>query len=187
MPNYQQSKIYKIVDANEEMVYVGSTCQKYLCSRMATHKANYKRLNNYCSSHDIFDKYGMENCKILLLENYPCNSKEELFKKEGEYIRQLNCVNKIISGRTQKEYNNDNKDKIKEIRKKYYDDNKDKLKEYRKEYYDDNRDKILGYKKEYYDDNRDKILGYKKEYRLKKKQMKTTSLEDSSLILPPAV
>ena len=85
MPDYQQSKIYKIVDLNEEMVYVGSTTAS-LSKRMAGHRGDYKK-KNYVSSHDIFDKYGIENCKILLLENYPCSNREELHKREGEYIK----------------------------------------------------------------------------------------------------
>lgn len=184
MPNYQKGKIYKIVDLNEEMIYVGSTCEQYLCSRMASHRASYKKLNKYYSSHDIFDKYGIENCKILLIENYPCNSKEELLKKEAEYIRQLNCVNKNISGRTKKEwyednkdeiiecikqYQQDNKDKIKEYKKEYYEKNKDKIKENCKQYYQDNKDKIIECSKQYCDENKDKIREYKKQYREKNK------------------
>jgi len=161
MPNYQESKIYKIVDLNEEMVYVGSTCQKYLSIRMAQHRASYKR-EEYCSSHEIFNKYGMENCKILLLENYPCNNREELCKKEGEFIKQLNCVNKQIAGRTEKEY-----------QKEYRENNKDKIKEYR----DNNKE----YQKEYRENNKDYIKEYQKEYRAKKKQMKLTSSSQENI------
>jgi hypothetical protein len=30
---------------------------------------------------DIFDEYGIENCKIELIENYPFNNIEELRKR----------------------------------------------------------------------------------------------------------
>ena len=36
------------------------------------------------------------NEEIELVENYPCNSKEELEKKEGEYIKNNECVNKLL-------------------------------------------------------------------------------------------
>ena len=157
MPDYQKGKIYKIVDLNEEMIYFGSTCQQYLCQRMSTHRSSYKKLNNYCSSHDIFDKYGVENCKILLIENYPCNSKEELLKKEGEYIRQLNCVNKTIPDRTLKEY-----------KKLYTTSHKNEKKQYDKIYREDNKDEIIKKKKKYNDENRDKIKEYNKQYQKKK-------------------
>ena len=136
MPDYQKAKIYKIVDANEEMVYVGSTV-KTLAQRMAHHRSSFK-FGPFTSSHTIFDKYGVENCKILLLENYPCNSKEELNKREGQYIKQMDCVNKIVSGRTVKEYYQDNKERI----KKYQDANKEHRKEIKKIYYEKNKEQI---------------------------------------------
>ena len=42
----------------------------------------------------------MENCKIELVENYACNSKEELNAREGFYIQNNECVNKLVAGRT---------------------------------------------------------------------------------------
>jgi len=65
------------------------------------------------------------------LECCPCDNKEELTKKEGEYIRSTDCINKQIAGRTQKEYREDNKEKVKEQRKEYYENNKDKIMEWK--------------------------------------------------------
>ena len=39
---------------------------------------------------------------IELFENFPCNSKEELNKKEGQIIREIGTINKQIAGRTYK-------------------------------------------------------------------------------------
>lgn len=141
MPDYQKSKIYKIVDANEEMVYVGSTV-KTLSQRMSHHRSSFKS-GPFTTSHNIFNKYGVENCKILLIENYPCSSKDELNKREGEYIKQLDCVNKMIPGRTSKEYYLDNKERIKE----YQDINKEHIKEQHKIWCDDNKEHIKEYEK----------------------------------------
>ena len=57
-----------------------------------------------------------------------------MHKLEGKYIRELNCVNKVICGRTRKEHYLDNKEHIKQ----YYDDNKERF----KQYYDTNKDKV---------------------------------------------
>ena len=62
---------------------------------------------------NIFDEYGPDNCKIELVELYPCNSKMELEKQEGRYIKENHCVNKHIAGRTNIEYYNDNKEQVK--------------------------------------------------------------------------
>jgi hypothetical protein len=34
----------------------------------------------------------------------------ELERREGEHIRNNNCINKMVSGRTQKEWREDNKE-----------------------------------------------------------------------------
>ena len=161
MPDYQKAKIYKIVDANEEMVYVGSTVNT-LVRRMAQHRACYKKEKKYfTTSHDIFDKYGMENCKILLLENCPCNSKEELLKREGEFIRQLNCVNKQVAGRTRKEYKEiyrvDNKEILAEKAKKYREDTKQHI----QEYYEANKEHIKEQQKIWRDAHKEHLKEYR--------------------------
>jgi len=151
MPDYKLGKIYmvypKVEDPDEGDVYYGSTTNTL--ARRMTHHRTTKR----CSSKLLFDKYGVENCFIELVEEYPCETREQLNKKEGEYIRANKCINKIIAGRTQKEYRIDNFDKIKELRV----GNKDKYKEYNKQHYIKNRDNILEYHKQYRTENVDKI------------------------------
>jgi len=38
MPDYSKSKIYKLICDDPELVYYGSTTQKYLSSRLCEHK-----------------------------------------------------------------------------------------------------------------------------------------------------
>ena len=159
--NYQNSKIYKIEQINGEgRCYVGSTTKQYLSQRMDSHRSGYKGWKNgnqnFITSFQIFDDYGVENCQIILLESFSCNSKDELKAKEGEYIKSLDCVNKYIAGRTIKQYNEDNKGKLIENRKQYYEDNKEKIKQYN----EDNKEKITGYRKQYYEDNKEKVKQY---------------------------
>lgn len=51
----------------------------------------------------LFDKYGVENCKIKLYEDYPCDSELELKMRENHWIKQLikdpNCMNKNLPHR----------------------------------------------------------------------------------------
>ncbi len=70
---------------------------------------------NSVSIYDLFNKYGIDNCNIFLLENYNCNDINELRAKEGEYIKKFKCINKIIPGRTIKEYYETIKIKLKNI------------------------------------------------------------------------
>jgi len=132
MPDYQKGKIYKLWCPDNDLVYIGSTIQP-LYSRFREHK---KLAHHNCNSKLLFE--ACNNVKIELIEEYACNNKMELNKREGEHIRANDCVNKVIPGRTDKEWREDNKDKIKE----YCENNRDKIKEQKKEYYKKNKDII---------------------------------------------
>lgn len=102
MPDYSTGKIYKIINPQNEIIYIGSTIQA-LSMRFCKH--DYKGNGN----------------RIILLENYSCNSKEELVKKEQEVIEQHeNLLNKYRAYSSE-EYK-------KEYTKEYYEENKNKMK-----------------------------------------------------------
>ena len=117
-------KIYKIVDNTNGNIYIGKTEEKYLSSRLAKHKYDYKRGISSCMSREII-KNG--DYKIELIEETQDETRERY------WILNTDCINNNIPGRTNKEYYKDNKDKYKEYKK----DNKKHYKEYYK-----NRDKI---------------------------------------------
>jgi hypothetical protein len=156
---YHKSKIYTIRSYQTDEYYIGSTCDA-LHKRLYHHRRKYKYYLNgifrFMSSFDII-KY--EDNYIELLEDYKCESKNELFKREGYFIRKykVEIVNCRIEGRTGKERYEVNKDKIKEQCKKYKKDNKDKIKEQKKEYSEVNKDKIKERCKKYNEVNKDKI------------------------------
>ena len=124
--DYQKTKIYKIESHLGDKIYVGSTAKEYLSQRFQQHKNAYKKWKNgkvgKYTSFELFDEYGIENCQIVLIEAYPCNSKDEKNAKEGHYIKTLNCVNKVVVGRTREETQKAYKqsDLGKEAAKKYY-------------------------------------------------------------------
>ena len=137
MVNYNQSKIYKIVSNCGNLIYIGSSTKKYLSTRLAQHKSNYKLYKNgnknYTTSYQLFDAYEPENCEIILLENINCESKNELHARERYYIESLDCVNKFIPCRTYKEYYEDNREKILEHQKEYKQQNKEKIQQQQNE------------------------------------------------------
>ena len=112
MVNYQDGKIYKIVCDDKDLVYVGSTCEPTLARRLAKHKSSYRdwlkdSSKPYYTSFKILER---NNVDIVLVESCPCNSKDELHKRERHYIESIKCVNKLVPGRTDKEYRNVHKD-----------------------------------------------------------------------------
>jgi queuine/archaeosine tRNA-ribosyltransferase len=64
---------------------------------------------------------------ILLEEVKDCENKEQLRARERHYIESLDCVNKTIPGRTNKEYYQLNKDFINNKKKAKYEENKNKI------------------------------------------------------------
>lgn len=163
MVNYGNGKIYELYDKNtNEMIYIGSTTQP-LYKRLGEHKKDCKKFDSniyrYIRENDI--DFG-----IRLLENFACENKDELCKKEGEIqrIHKDRIKNTNIAGRTGKEYYQENIDKIKEYDKKYKQENPDKIKEGSKNYYQENIDRIKENKKKYYQENVDKIKENKNKY-----------------------
>jgi len=144
--------IYKIYHKdNEDLFYIGSTTD--LNRRKAVHK---QHCNNVNARHHNFKLYqiirenGSWDCfQFDIIEEVCCETKEELHKKEDEYITTLKPImnsNKAIGDKMeyQKQYRIDNKEK----KKKYYKDNKEKLTEYHKQYYNDNKERRREYDKQ---------------------------------------
>ena len=127
--DYSNGKIYTIRSFQTDKYYIGSTTTS-LAKRFSCHKFDYKNGRSISSSEIV----KFDDAYIELLEDYPCGSKNELNKREGQLIRQYKneCVNNNIAGRTDKEYNKQwrqkNKDKIKEYKKKWEQQNKANVK-----------------------------------------------------------
>jgi len=147
MPDYSKGKIYSIRSHSTDKIYIGSTIET-LSSRMTKHRCGYKK-NKSISSREMLK---FNDCYIELLCDYPCERKEQLCAKEGEYIRQYKdkCVNRCIAGRTKKEYRNDNKQQLLEQMKQYYETNKQQLLEQQKQRYNDNKAEIAEKAKQKY-------------------------------------
>ena len=69
MPNYQEGKIYKIYNAVNDEIYIGSTTRK-LSERMAEHRkpCNIKR-QEHLPIYKAFMEFSVENFFIELIEN----------------------------------------------------------------------------------------------------------------------
>ena len=162
-------KIYTIRSYETELIYVGSTAEKRLSARFSKHKASYKYYlktgKKYMTACEIL-KYSDAYIELVIeVEN--C-TKDELRKIEGQYIREMKCINKRIEGRTQdesrKQYYTENKDKINEQKKEYRDTHKEQYNEYQKKYQIINKDKIKEQSKEYRDTHKEQSKEYQKEY-----------------------
>lgn len=137
--DYSKSKIYKITSPNTDKIYIGSTTQK-LYQRFNEHK---KDNVNYSSKEIIM----LGGSKIELIEDYPCNNKNELLEREQHYIDLNNaiCINerRTIQHEDYKRlYRERNREIIREKAREFYQDNKEDISKKKKEHYHNNKEII---------------------------------------------
>tara|TARA_R110000787_G_scaffold106302_1_gene213963 strand:+ start:356 stop:892 length:537 start_codon:yes stop_codon:yes gene_type:complete len=125
MIDYKNGIIYRLVCNDTGEVYIGSTTYS-IEDRLKIHQ----QPNQGCCSKQIIDR---NNYAIEILETYPCDSKHELRRKEGEYQKTMKCINLRIAGRTDAEYYKDNKERRCEYGRIYHQENIERLKEYDKQ------------------------------------------------------
>jgi len=146
--DYSEGKIYKIVCNITGEIYIGSTITT-LNIRLAHHKCDV------CKSKQILER---GDYKILLIENYPCKTKQDLLWRERYYIEKLDCINekrpiitsderkeiqKIISKKTHAKKPIEYKKEKQIYDKSYREKNKEKKKLIDKAYYEKNKEKIM--------------------------------------------
>ena len=148
MNKYLNSKIYKVFSNEGEECYIGSTVYE-LKTRFNLHKYHYALYKqnqfHYISIFEIFDKYGIDNCNVELILDFPCASRHDLHIKEGYYIQQIpHTVNKNVSGRNQKD---SYKACIEKYKDHYIQYHKDYNKKYFKNYYETHKEYFKNYHK----------------------------------------
>ena len=175
---YSNSKIYKLVCNQTGLTYYGSTTQP-LYKRKHQHEVAYKRftegkLGPHYKAFEILEK---GDYVVVLVEEFSCENKEQLQRRERFHIENNECVNKNIPTRTKQEWRDDNKDNI----KAYREDNKDKIKVYRennkdkkKEWREDNEDKVKAHRDANKEKHREYMIEYKKTEKYKQSMEKYT-------------
>jgi hypothetical protein len=94
--NFKNGKIYKITSGDK--VYIGSTVQT-LEKRFEQHKHDCEQYNLGKSKYyTSFEVINLGNAKITKIEDYKCNTIDDLQKREAEIIKSSECVNKTFKG-----------------------------------------------------------------------------------------
>ena len=127
---YSSGKIYKLQHEDGHF-YIGSTCAE-LRTRLQGHKKKSKERPNQEVYKHINNEW--DAVRMILIEEYPCESKQQLLKREDEYIqKELNnplCLNScrvILTAEETIAYN-------REYNKQHYEQNKEYMREYQKSY-----------------------------------------------------
>jgi hypothetical protein len=145
--DYSKTIIYKIVcnELNVTDVYVGHTTD--FIRLKSQHKSG---CNNCTQKRYNFNLYihinkngGWTNFCMIEIEKYPCNDNNEARARERYWYEtleaSLNTRNPIQSKKeyyeNKKQWEENNKERVKEYRKKNYEKNQEKRREYNKQYY----------------------------------------------------
>jgi len=96
--NKADGKIYKIISDSTDKIYIGSTTKKKLSERLSQHRKDYRKWLKNPKKYDRITSFEILkycDCRIVLIENYPCNNKDELRQREEFYRKEYinNCVN----------------------------------------------------------------------------------------------
>jgi hypothetical protein len=110
--DYKNGKIYMIQSPSTGAIYIGSTCG-LLRKRMNQHIRDMRKWKNgthgYTTSFKVLEN---EDAEITLIEDFPCDRKEQLIARERYYIGLFDSTNKLIPGRTKSEWYEDNKERF---------------------------------------------------------------------------
>ena len=166
-------KIAPITVVNEQEIYYGST-KEDIFLRFARHKSLYKThiINKYyCSSFKLFEKYGVDNCIVKLVEELHDTTKNKLLERERYYYDNMPNIN------TQKPRRSLEEDV--EYYKNYRETHKEQIKERDTIYYNENKEKILQQQKDKHNnmtvDERELYLQNKKDTRNHEQEKETKS------------
>lgn len=166
-------RVYKIITGQSDECYVGSTFDK-LKFRFNGHKNTYRAFKtgrgNNCSVYDLFDRYGLDKCKMILIKEYLVIDRAHLTVYETLWIKKFKSINQLepcgglLRKHYKKQYNEINKTTIKERCKEYRINNIDKIKEMSRNYYENNKEKLSEKKKIYRENNKEKMSERNKTY-----------------------
>lgn len=158
--------IYKIYNKNNPttLCYVGSTSKNPI-TRLGQQKSACKNIMNIFLSKKrklfcAFIEHNMDTFEVETIESFENITKEQLLKKENEYIEKFGTLNK---NKAYSEF---------DTFKDYFQNWKLKKPDYMPSYLKKWRSTHKGYQKAWREKNRDKLKQYQKNYRLKLKQKK---------------
>ena len=139
MVNYSKSIIYKLCckDPLIKEEYIGSTTNKN--RRKSQHKCYYNKENDIKYNYPVYkfirENGGFDNWDMIIIEEYPCENKNQLEVRERYWIEERKPkLNKQVPTRTHQEYNRNDEVILKQslYRKEY--SKTDKRKQYVKIY-----------------------------------------------------
>ena len=161
--DFQKGKIYFIGNFQDNDIYIGHTTQT-LKRRFQKHKDSIKvEKLKHRKLYTKMIELGVEHFYIEEIEKCPCNSIDELEKRERHYILERQPVLNIqIPQRTMEEWKQDKKEHLQEYEKQRHLNNP--RAEYRREYREEKRHELNEYNQQYRENNPEYFQEYNQQY-----------------------
>jgi hypothetical protein len=173
--NYSNTIIYKLCcnDVNVTEIYVGHTTN--FTKRKQHHKIYCNNENDRKYNTNVYkfirNNGDWSNWSMVEIEKYPCEDVLDAFKRERYWIETLKAtLNSNLPSHNQKEWQTDNKAKIKETKKLYCEKNKEIIAEKCKVYRENNKEMIKAIGKDYRERNKEILTEKNKKYREQNKE-----------------
>jgi len=154
MTDYSKGLIYLIKhkdDINNENCYFGSTTNFKARKSLHKHDCNNEKSKSYNTEKYKYIRAngGWINFIMLEIEKFSCKSKNQLTKREDDVMSEYKIrLNTNRACRSQKEYQENQKEEIAEQRKEHYQNHKEEYQEKHKKYYENHKEEIAEKNKE---------------------------------------
>lgn len=163
-------RVYKIIVNCSNEIYIGSTKQECR-ARWQDHKDQYntykRNKRSKVSVYDLFEKYGIDNCKIILIREYDVVDKYHLHALEQLWINRLKPINTQSAFRIDSLYRKyrykKNIEKNRNCAIEYYQKHLEKNPNYNQERYEKALERNPNYCKELYQKRLEKNINFYKE------------------------
>jgi len=160
--------VLKCCDTCVKETYIGSTIN--FKTRMQQHNTSCNNENSHNYNQPLYqfirENGGFGAWDMTIIDSLTTTNKNEILKCERKYIEeQSNGLNKHLPSRTNKEYYQDNREKLIHQVNLYRETNREAIKNKQKLYREANREKINKYHKQHYQDHKEEIAEKKKQYR----------------------
>ena len=172
-PKKYPSAVIYVLQCIDNYYYIGSTINN---PRFRLN--NHKNDSNKYPDRPVYDhilKIGWPNVMLQIVEEYPCDTKQDLQLKEDEYIKEsihddycLNHIRAKVSSDERKEnmtnYYLTHREQILKQHKAYLESNKQKVDAYQAAYRQENAEERCEYSRQYAADHPEQVKATKKAY-----------------------
>jgi len=155
-------KIYKLINDLNDKIYIGSSNYQYLSVRLNGHRQSCKNETGRRDSklYKYMREIGAEHFQIELIEEYVCETKQQLCEREQYWIEQLKPELNMFRAISNPNYEQECRDKNerRERSNKFYHSHKEEILQKQKIYTEKNKEEISKRRKKYREEHKEEIL-----------------------------